>query len=358
MKRSFLLSCCIAVVAFCVAVPVANALKSEPKTKVNTINVHDRYSINLPTYFTKAYELNSEASLEYQNEAKEVYIIIIDESTDEFVTVFKELNAYDSTKSAIDNYVRAQTESIRENMSKVTVESPLRKVQTQSGEALVYDMAGFQDGIDEEMGFTVAFMQGKNCLYMLMTWTFQKSKSVYQNDMDNMIISFKELSGAIDTFPHQIKTDKYIADIAHGFVSDTTPCTQNCLGYSRVKGNIFLSISEFEQESWKESYKTWPDRKTYSLLEFFTLDQKNFQVKNAPQGTTHSELKKGKINGAAYCSFSSTRPATDETSSWHYESFIVQGKQHFFYILIYCPVEDLPANQADIQAIYDSFRLL
>jgi hypothetical protein len=57
----------------------------------------------------------------------------------------------------------------------------------------VCDVAGTQEGIDDAMGFTVAFIEGKETLYMVMTWTFEKTKSEYQEDMDKMINSFKEL---------------------------------------------------------------------------------------------------------------------------------------------------------------------
>ena len=335
----------------------ANADMNPAKSKVQTVDVHGRYSIDLPTYLTEGHDLNFEASLEYQNINKEVYIIVIDESTEEFIKVFTELDDYDTTKSALDNYADAQMESIRANMSSVTSESQPRKVKTQSGEAIVSDVAGLQDGIDDAMGFTVAFTQGKLCLYMIMTWTFEKTKSIYQEDMNGIIASFKELSGALDTFPHTIETDRYSVSIPKGFFPDTNACTVNCAGYSRAEGNIYLAITEFEQAEWKNAYKTWPDRKEHTLLEYFTLDQKNFRSKNAPLGTTYSELKKGSTNGAATCTFSRTEPANGENASWFYESVIVQGKDHFYYIDLFCPTEQLAVNQNDMKLIRDSFKV-
>jgi hypothetical protein len=249
-------------------------------------------------------------------------------------------------------------ESVRANLTKITSESPLRKIKTQSGEALAYDVAGFQDGITEEMGFTVAFMKGKSCLYMLMTWTFQSSKSRYQEDMNNIISSFNELSGAIDTFPHEFQTDKYRVAMPDGFSPDTSACSLNCRGYSRAEGNIDVTITEVEQASWKTAYKSWPDRKNYSLLEYFAMEQRNYQVRISPQGTTHDEIQQGKISGASFCSFTRTEPAAEENVGWYYRYTIVQGKTHFFGINIFCPTDDLPGNQATIKAVIDSFTLL
>lgn len=311
--------------------------------------------MELPTYLTKGADLNFEATLEYQNIYKEVYIIVIDEPTQEFIDVFKELGEYDTTKSPLDNYVEIQMESIRGNMSKVASESALRKIKTQSGEALVYDVSGFQDGIDEEMGFSVSFMQGKLCLYMIMTWTFQKSKSVYQTDMDNMLASFKELSGAIDTFPHYYATNKYSLDIPHGFIADTSVCVEGCLGFSRYEGNLFLAITEFDQAVWKAGYKSWGDKKNYSLLEYFTFQQRKFQRENSAVGTTHAEIRKGKKNNLYFCSFSKTEPEEEEDMKWYYETMIFQGKTDFYYIEVYCPLDQADSNRSEIDAMYDSF---
>src|SRR5688572_33470128 len=124
MKKSLILAGLVIVAL--VTLPFANAFLAPGGTTVRTVNIHDRYSLDLPTYMTKAGDLNFEATLEYKNELKEVYIIVIDESTAELVTVFKELNDYDTTKTPLKNYARAQMESVRGNMSKVTSESAPR----------------------------------------------------------------------------------------------------------------------------------------------------------------------------------------------------------------------------------------
>lgn len=163
------------------------------KTKFNEVKINGLYSMSLPDYLTEGYELNSEASLQYQNEVKEVYVIVIDESKQEFIEVFESIGEYDSTKSAVDNYAEAQMASIEENMSEVTSKSTMRKADLAGCPARICDVAGTQQGITDPMGFTVAFIEGKETLYMVMTWTFEKTKGDYQEDMNEMINSFKEL---------------------------------------------------------------------------------------------------------------------------------------------------------------------
>lgn len=157
------------------------------------VKINGLYSMKLPDYLTPGTDLNSEASLQYENVYKEVYVIVIDEPKQDFIDVFQELGEYDSTKSACDNYAEAQMKSIEDNMTTVTSKSTMRKTKLNGCDARVADVAGTQDGIDDAMGFTVAFVEGKETLYMVMTWTFEKSKDTYQDDMDAMINSFKEL---------------------------------------------------------------------------------------------------------------------------------------------------------------------
>ncbi len=165
----------------------------KPDESFKDVKINNLYSMSLPDYLTEGNDLNDEASLQYQNIYKEVYVIVIDEPKQEFIDVFKELGEYDDTKGACDNYCEAQMESIEENMETVTSKSKVRKTKIGGAEARIADVAGTQAGITDAMGFTVAFVEGKENLYMIMTWTFEKDKSKYQDDMDMMINSFKEL---------------------------------------------------------------------------------------------------------------------------------------------------------------------
>lgn len=165
----------------------------KPDDSFKEIKINKLYSISLPDYLTVGDDLNDEASLQYQNIYKEVYVIVIDEPKQEFIDVFKELGEYDEAKPACDNYASAQMESIEGNMETVTTKSSLRKTKIGGCDARISDVAGTQAGITDAMGFTVAFVEGKETLYMIMTWTFEKDKSKYQDDMDMMINSFKEL---------------------------------------------------------------------------------------------------------------------------------------------------------------------
>ena len=165
----------------------------KPDESFKEVKINSLYSMSLPDYLTEGNDLNDQASLQYQNIYKEVYVIVIDESKEDFVNTFKELGEYDDSKSACDNYAKAQMESIEGNMETVTSKSAFRKTKLHGCDTRISDVVGTQSGITDAMGFTVAFVEGKENLYMIMTWTFEKDKAKYQDDMDMMINSFKEL---------------------------------------------------------------------------------------------------------------------------------------------------------------------
>lgn len=166
----------------------------QPDDSFQEVKINGLYSMKLPDYLSEGFDLNDEASLQYQNTAKEVYVIVLDESKEDFVTMYKDiLEDYDSTKSAVDNYATKQMESIEENMETVTSKSTIRKSKVNGCDARIIDVTGTQTGITDAMGFTVAFIEGKETLYMLMTWTFENTKGEYQDDMDKMVNSFREL---------------------------------------------------------------------------------------------------------------------------------------------------------------------
>jgi len=156
----------------------------------NYVEVNNEYSINLPSYMKKATSLNDEASLQYQNIFKEVYTIIIDESADEFIEVFKELNEYDENESILINYRRVQLSFISENMDLKDQSTP-KPININGHDSELVSLEGNID--DVEIYYLLGFVQGKEKMYMIMTWTLLSRKDKYHKDLEDIITSFKIL---------------------------------------------------------------------------------------------------------------------------------------------------------------------
>jgi hypothetical protein len=153
----------------------------------NIVKINNEYKIGIPKYMKEAKDLNDEASLQYQNIFKETYIVIIDEPIDEFVDVFKELGEYDSTLSVVENYRDVQTQFISESFQ-INKKSASESLKINGLDAQMMELEGTFENID--IFYNLAFVQSKEKLYMIMTWTLKNRKNKYKKTFEAMIKSF------------------------------------------------------------------------------------------------------------------------------------------------------------------------
>lgn len=155
------------------------------------VEINGQYKMHVPDYMNQSYDLNAEASLQYQNTTKETYVIIIDEDKEEFVEMFQLIGMYDDELSVIDNYASVQTQSLLEN---VTVEE---KTEPKSYEinglpAVTTEIQGEATGVVYPIYYYMTFIEGADDLYMIMTWTLKESKDTYKGTFEKMVKSFEE----------------------------------------------------------------------------------------------------------------------------------------------------------------------
>lgn len=334
--------------------PLSHALIRE-EAPTQLVNVEGRYAMEVPDYMSSSDELNDEASLQYQNIYKEMYVIVIDESKQDFKDVFLELGEYDTTKTMLENYVDAQMKSIRENMNKITADKPERILKTGCGDARVHDVSGTEEDIDGEMGFTVGFVEGRLNLYMIMSWTFEKDKATYQADMDNMIRSFQELSGEIDVEvdPNAPKIAVDVPDDMYAGYSIEGAKLQ----YLSNKRDLRLAVFEKDMDYWDTKFQKRYN-KEQSFLDFFTAstqtDYKNrfFALSNM------STITKGRSNEMDTQTFTFTGREFDGDRECFYKIVCVQGKNNLYIIQSWTPKADKAKDEPMMDKMIQSFREL
>ncbi|MFM2016756.1 MAG: hypothetical protein RL007_412 [Bacteroidota bacterium] len=313
------------------------------------VDVKGRYQMTIPNYLTEGDDLNDEASLQYQNIYKEVYIIVIDESKQEFKDIFIELGEYDTSKSILENYSLSQIESINATMTTHT-QGPKRSIKTQSSEAIVYDVAGTQEGIDGEMGFTAAFVEGRLNLYMIMTWTFEKDKPKYQADMDAMIASFKELSGEIDI----VSPPSMTLETGDDFVATEVNPTAE-LEFTSKDGTQSITVHSEPLFRWDSIYAKAKD-KPASMLDFYSEQSITIMRLRFSSFTEIQKLSPKKINEleARVISFS----AKDKYSELQYYYYVayVQGKDGLYRITCQAPLSMKFQCEKKFEKIAESFK--
>lgn len=166
--------------------------ENDEKIDLQRISAND-YSIGIPTYMTKTASLNDAASLQFQNIFKETYVIVIDESKEEFIKVYEELETYDSTQSVVSNYGNTQIQLITSKLEVVTAKKELKKLKINGLNAATTEIDGKVEGVEFPISYFLTFIEGNKKLYMMMAWTMQKKKDTYRSTFNQIARSFKKL---------------------------------------------------------------------------------------------------------------------------------------------------------------------
>ena len=164
MKKHYILFSIILLIISC-----------RPGNTEQLVTVENRYSISLPSFLIKAgNSLNEDASLQYQNIWKEIYVIVIDELQSDDLKGYSELLLYNFGQSIKISHKSDIVDTLINNMP--------AKVLTIKGET---------EGLN--IFYSLAFIQGKERYYQVMTWTSAKQENTYKDKMNKILYSFKEL---------------------------------------------------------------------------------------------------------------------------------------------------------------------
>lgn len=159
--------------------------------KTNTITIEDRYSMEIPEFMTSTTILNSEASLQYMNALKEIYVVVIDENKLMVHQAIDESGLEETYSKDLEGYSKLIVDQNYLNNDNFTLDeyktSEINGLKIRTTEAI-----GKVENID--CIFLFGFIEGKNYYYQVSTWTMLARKNTYLKKMYKMIHSFKELS--------------------------------------------------------------------------------------------------------------------------------------------------------------------
>jgi len=151
-----------------------------------TVNVK-RYRIDLPGFLTKTTGLNDAASLQYKNEPKEFYVLVIDEPRKTFEDILKE-NAI-GYEPNLEGYSNLLIESLEKGAA-AKEKAVITDKKINGLNARVASVTGVVDGI--AVFWKIAYVEGKNTYYQVLCWTLPQKQTEHEPLMDNIINSFKE----------------------------------------------------------------------------------------------------------------------------------------------------------------------
>ncbi|MDR6966743.1 hypothetical protein J2X31_000741 [Flavobacterium arsenatis] len=151
------------------------------KTEYQTITVDNKYSLEIPDFMSEAKNLNTEASLQYQNVLREFYVIVLDEPKTEFPNQ-EAIN--------LEEYKNIVLENLKMNLSEPTI-SPVEDTIINGLKAKLFSVSDNTENI--EIYYQFAYIESNSHFYQIMTWTLENRKDKFSLDMDKIIASFKEI---------------------------------------------------------------------------------------------------------------------------------------------------------------------
>jgi hypothetical protein len=165
--------------------------KDEVKIEeLKKININDEYVVSIPEYMKELKSLHDDASLQYANLFKETYIVVIDESKEEFITTFKELEIYNDSLSPLENYADFQLKSFKESIGALEIKRIKSNIKKLPSE--IHQFNGLVEGID--IAYLVSFIEADKKMYMIMSWTMKNRYSKYKETFKLIHSTFKLIS--------------------------------------------------------------------------------------------------------------------------------------------------------------------
>ncbi len=163
----------------------------QPSDKTQKVEIESRYSLDLPDFLTKTSGLNDNASLQYQNLTKEFYIIVIDESIEEFNEAIEENEEY------LDYYL-PDFAGYSEFVYDLIIESLYTYESTEWKELKINNLNARQIGINGKISgldvfYHYTIIEGAKDYYQVLIWTLKDKMEEHKPYMEQIVNSFKEL---------------------------------------------------------------------------------------------------------------------------------------------------------------------
>lgn len=149
------------------------------ETQWQEVKINDQYSMLLPGYLEKTNRIKPEASLQYENNRKQTFIIVMDERKASLETI----------KNVKDYFrlVDAEYHLLDKNLKKLKTEES----NIHGATAILYEYTMHPKEVPTR--FMGAIIEGKDRFYHVVAWTKESGFESYGEDLRKAVISLKEI---------------------------------------------------------------------------------------------------------------------------------------------------------------------
>jgi hypothetical protein len=155
------------------------------------IEINNDFSLELPDFLSETDSLNPNASLQYQNLDKELFVIVIEEDRKEFTRKIIENNAEEVYPPNLKGYTDIINHSIGETIT-ISARTEIEDLEIKGLPAKTFTIQGQTiDKIAVYYSFTV--VKGTDNYYQIAQWTAKSHKALFESQMVEIAKSFKQL---------------------------------------------------------------------------------------------------------------------------------------------------------------------
>lgn len=170
---------------------VLNSCNSKDGNSVRKVAINDLYSVEIPDILSKATNLNDEASLQYQNLFKELYIIVLDETKESVNEVLSSYDTSDSYQENVRGYANLMIANFATGFDEYKVVEE-KETELNGMKCILYSIDSESDGI--KCYYNMGLFESKSHYYQVHIWTLKEKKDEHLARMDAMMKSFKEVN--------------------------------------------------------------------------------------------------------------------------------------------------------------------
>ncbi|MDA3910733.1 MAG: hypothetical protein PF448_05190 [Bacteroidales bacterium] len=160
------------------------------ETKYVEKTVKESYKISVPENMTELEGLSSEASFQYGNDSVSFYVLVIDETSDEFYAVFDEYELDEFYPRNLMGYSKMVVETMQENADIFNV-GAFENLTINGIEAVQTHFYGIYNGLD--IYYHLTTIESDSHFYQIMSWTPKGNMKLHKESMIKIAQSFKEI---------------------------------------------------------------------------------------------------------------------------------------------------------------------
>jgi hypothetical protein len=192
-KKLFIYPC---FVFLCFLVSCGNS-EGEKRAAVDTSEfktetLEGYFQISIPKKMKKTSQLNSEASMQFENNHNNTFLVILQEDKSDFLKAYGEAGYLDNTMSDIENYRKLQVDYFIKRLTVLEKGEP-DAVKINGKNAAQIEFTCQVPTANSNIFYVMTFVESEDDLYMIISWTLSLLEDEHKDSFYAMANSFKTL---------------------------------------------------------------------------------------------------------------------------------------------------------------------